>query len=125
MKSPRLLLLLLALVAVLAACGGDDGGGSEAGGSDGGGGDAQAFCSKQEELDSLDTADPEEMSAAIDDLVADAPEEISDDIQLIADTLEQLQDASSPEDLEGVDTDELEAASERIESWVEENCEEG
>ena len=123
MKSSRLLVLLLLIVAVFAACGGDDGGGSDAGGD--GGGDAQAFCNKQEELESLDTADPEAMADAIDSLVADAPDEISDDIQLIADTLEDLQNVESAEDVEGLDTSELEAASERIGTWVEENCEDG
>lgn len=109
------MVLLLVIVALFAACGGDDGGGSE----------AQAFCDKQEELESLDTADPEAMANAIDDLVADAPEEISDDIQLIADTLEDLENIDTPEEAEDLNTDELEAASERIEKWVDENCEEG
>jgi hypothetical protein len=117
------MVLLLLIVAMFAACGGDDGGGSASGGD--GGGDAQAFCNKQEDLESLDTADPEAMAKAIDELVADAPEEISDDIQLIADTLEQLQDIDTPEEAAELDREELEAASERIEKWVDENCEEG
>jgi hypothetical protein len=123
-KSIRPLVLLLLVVVLFAACGGDDGGGGD-GGSEaaGGGGDAQAFCDKQEELEGLDASDPEAMAQAIDDLIADAPEEISDDIQLIADTLDDLQNASSPEDLQELDTDELEAASDRIEKWVEDNCE--
>lgn len=120
MKSFRPMVLLLLIVAVFAACGGDDGGGSASGGDD-----AQAFCNKQEDLESLDTADPEAMAKAIDELVADAPDEISDDIQLIADTLEQLQDIDTPEEAAELDREELEAASERIEKWVDENCEEG
>ncbi|MDQ4024000.1 MAG: hypothetical protein M3217_00695 [Actinomycetota bacterium] len=115
MKLIRPMVLLLLIAALFAACGGDDGGG----------GDAQAFCDKQEELDSLDTADPEAMAQAIDELVADAPEEISDDIQLIADTLEELENVDTPEEAENLDTEELEAASGRIEDWVDENCEEG
>ncbi|MDQ3913837.1 MAG: hypothetical protein M3323_00685 [Actinomycetota bacterium] len=117
MKSfrPMVLVLVLVIVALSAACGGDDEGG----------GSAQAFCDNQEEMDAIDTADPEAMAEAIDELAADAPDEISDDVQLIADTLQDLDEVDTPEEAEALNSSELQEASERIEEWVDENCEEG
>jgi hypothetical protein len=131
--------VIVSLVLVLAAvgCGDDDDGGGLASG--GGGGD---FCEEAESVrqlgEAFDDFDPEGLqtaSDAIDDLAASAPDEISDDMAVMQDAIQQLVDAFDgvdPDDdeataealasLQDLDTEEIEAASNRIEEFVQEEC---
>jgi hypothetical protein len=94
---------MLALVAV--ACSGDD---------------AQAFCDKQAALEDLDPSDTE-AADELSGLVDDAPEEIRDDIQTVADALEQVNAGEQPD----TPPAEIQAAAQRVQEWVDDNCEEG
>ena len=113
MKSSKLALFSVVALFALGACGGD------------GGGDVQAFCDKQEEIDSLDISDTESMKNAIEEVVDEAPEEIRDDVEVLADALAELDEIDTPEEAQEIMTTEIQEASERIEKWVDENCEEG
>lgn len=142
----RWIALLLALTLVAAACGGDDDGGTFAGGGGGGEGDLEAFCDFAQQQEDLDQAvnggevnifEPDEFRGAFDELfelteqAADiAPEEIRADFELVRDGLSdvrsQLEDvdyditAINEEDF--ADTEEQNAASDRIEAFIEEEC---
>jgi hypothetical protein len=105
----------------LVACGDDDGGG--------GGGQAMSteeFCEllRESEADPSDDASFE----ALDELVAAAPPEIRDDLELVRDRLQQLEglDEDDPAAFEAVmelmGDPEFVAASERLEEFGVEEC---
>lgn len=148
----RFMALLAAAVLALAAC--------DSGGNGGGGGSSEAFCGLADEVQGLEDLgegiDPtdfgalegqlDEFNNVLADAVDAAPDEIRDDVELVANTVnemfeamrgplqelsenpeaaaqnpeifQQLQEAApTPEEEE-----ELEAASQRIEEFVEEEC---
>lgn len=152
----RFMALLAAAVLALAAC--DNGGNGD--GVSAGGGSSEAFCGLADEVQGLEDLgegiDPtdfgalegqlDEFNRVLDDAVDAAPDEIRDDVELVASTVnemfeamrgplqelsenpeaaaqnpeifQQLQEAApTPEEEE-----ELEAASQRIEEFVEEEC---
>ncbi|WP_114906029.1 hypothetical protein [Ornithinimicrobium murale] len=90
------------LVPALTACGGSD--------SD--------FCDQEVGAD-IGINNPAAAKEALQDAVDDAPDEIKDDLQLVVDSLDDLEAGN----LEDVDTDGLTEASNNIQSWYEENCE--
>ena len=102
MRSARVLVVLVVVVA-LTACGGDD---------------AQAFCDAQIDLEELDPQDAAG-SEALDRAVETAPDEIADDVQEVSDALDNLDNPDQ------IDAEAVQAASERISDWIDENCEEG
>lgn len=136
--------LMLALVMVAAACGDDDGGSTF--GSGGGDGDLEAFCDFAQEQADLDQAvnggevnifEPDAFREAFEELfelteraLDVAPEEIRDDFELVRDQLTDVRDLleEADYDLTAVDQDALaesteqEAASDRIEAFIEEEC---
>jgi hypothetical protein len=140
----RWIALVLALTLVAAACGGDDDGGTFAGG--GGEGDLEAFCDFAQEQEDLDQAvnggevnifEPDEFRAAFEELfdltgqaLDVAPEEIRDDFELVRGELETVRDLleEADYDLTAVDeaameeSPEQEAASDRIEAFIEAEC---
>lgn len=101
----------IALVLIGAAC--DSGGG--------GGGDLAAFCGLAAELDEQD----EEPSAdQLGEIVDAAPGEIRDEIETLANALQQIEDdPESAAELFG--DEELLEAGERVEQFQDENCDEG
>lgn len=105
MRLLRILVLALLLALVAVACGGDD---------------AQAFCDRQAALEDLDPSDTE-AADEISNLVEDAPDEIRDDIETVADALEQVNSGEQPD----TPPAEIQAAAQRVQDWVDENCEEG
>jgi hypothetical protein len=136
------LLLILSLAALgLSACGG--GGGS---GSASGGGSPDAFCdlARQYEEDFEDTGSAttpaeaktqfEELMAAVERLVAEAPDEIAEDVELVGDEFQKYVDLLAKydydfskvpdEEAEQIDIDDpdVTAASNRIESYFETEC---
>lgn len=136
------MLAVLALGAGLAGCG-DDGG--DDGASGGGGGDKEAFCqlAAEEDVDGLEDFDPneaadmEELNRLLDELSDRAPSEIRDDVETVAEGLREFVevlstiDTSDPnalaelgeraEELEGMQ-EEMEAATERVDRYLEEEC---
>ena len=104
MRLLRILVLALLLALVAVACSGDD---------------TQAFCDKQAALEDLDPSDAE-AADEISSLVDEAPEEIRDDVQIVADALEAVNAGEQPENV-----DEIQPAAQRVQEWVDENCEEG
>ena len=105
LKLTRILVLAFVLALGLVACGGDD---------------AQAFCDRQAELEGVDPTDVE-AADELADLVDDAPEEIADDVQIVADALEQVNAGEQPD----TPPAEIQAAAQNVQDWVDENCEEG
>jgi methyl-accepting chemotaxis protein len=129
---------LLALVGAGAACGGDD--------------DATAdFCEKYRAFedenqrvaddftDNPEDVDIEEakqffsdLASQVDELEGEAPDEISDDVKVLADTTRELADAieqaEGPEELAEAftsaaqGTEEADAAGTRVDDWVQDNC---
>lgn len=143
----RRIALLVALPALLLACGGDDDDDVSAGDFCE---DASVFEERFEELDSeLSGGDVpsgdlfEEAAQAIEDLADDAPGEISDDLNTVADGVrevaavleevdfddpELLEDPERAEELqavaarmEAIDA-ELQAAGERVEAYLQDEC---
>lgn len=138
----RWIALILALTLVAAACGGDDDGGTFGGADDG----IEAFCAIAQEQEDLDQAvnggeinifEPDAFRDAFEELVdlteqaADiAPEEISDEFDIVRggldDVRSQLEDVDY--DITAIDEDdfagseEQDAASDRIEAFVEDEC---
>jgi hypothetical protein len=108
-------------------------------GDSGGGGDTDKFCETIKELDaaedpteSLDeNATPEDIENAIrdqfaefgdeiDDLRSSAPDEISDDVDIVADAIESFVDGDGS--LDDIGTPEVTAASDRLDTFEQENC---
>jgi hypothetical protein len=127
----RYLLLPLALTAMFvpAACGGDDGP------------DEEAFCDTLRQLDEAEdptegldeNATEEDFEEAlrdqfrefedeIDDLRSSAPDEIEDDVNTVADAVQEFADGGSVED---IDNEEVTAASDRLDEFQAESCEGG
>lgn len=121
---------------VLAGCGG--------GGDDD---DVQAFCDRADEAQALGAglAAPlqsgdlgsakqaiDEAAAKLDDVAGEAPDEISDDFDVVSEYVntlnDSIQDAKSPEDLlqlsEDVqaNADEVTEAGNNVEAYISENC---
>lgn len=105
MRLLRILVFALSLALVAVACGGDD---------------AQAFCDRQAALEDVEPTDAE-AADEIAALVEDAPEEIRDDIQTVAVALETVNAGEQPD----TPPAEIQAAAQRVQDWVDENCEEG
>ena len=126
-----LCVLLLALG--LTACGGDGGGAAATGP------DPERYCELVSELEDAgseafdaieedEDATEEDFAAAckqfaedqsekFDELVAVAPEEIADDVELLIQSIRAQSDLAEP-----VDQEEASAAEEDITAWEEENC---
>lgn len=114
------------LVFAAAACGGDDDDSAA-----GGGGDTESFCDAytalDEEMSELDVSDTEAFGEAFDEAVGrmealDPPAEIADDWETMMDALSEI-DMSDPTSIAGDDFADAEAASERIDSFLTEECE--
>ncbi len=133
---------MIMVLALAAGCGDDDGGG-------GGGGSTESFCAEMESLeekygnvfseaDSFDPTDTDAFNELIGDLRdADPPAEIAEDwnnvidaFQFFADAFEGL-DLNDPEALAELEelsaeieerTGDIEAAGERVNSFLEEEC---
>lgn len=111
------------LVVALAACGG------------GGGGSAASFCEAgkdwEQRFENLDptTGGFDEVQEALADLAGDVPDEIQDEFDVVRDAVDALADVDFSdtdavlEALENFDQEELEAASNTIEQWINDNCE--
>ncbi len=112
-----------ALVFAMAACGGDDDESSS------GGGDSSSFCDDARTIDeAAENTDTEDLDAFGDAIAAmqalDPPAEIAEDWALMFESFEQMSDLSV-EDMENLDEDsfaEAEAASERVSTYMEEEC---
>lgn len=151
----RFMALLAAAVLALAAC---DSGGN--GGVSAGGGSSEAFCGLADEVQGLEDLgegiDPtdfgalegqlDEFNSVLADAVDAAPDEIRDDVELVANTVNEMFEAmrgplqelsenpeaaaQNPEIFQELqeaaptpeEEEELEAASQRIEEFVEEEC---
>lgn len=101
----------IALVLIGAAC--DSGGG--------GGGDLAAFCRLAAEFDEQDG---EPSTDQLGDIVDAAPEEIRDEVESLANALQQVED--DPESAAELFADEeLLEAGERVEQFQDENCDDG
>lgn len=136
----RKAVVALVVVVLAAGCGGDDGAQ-----------DVAAFCEDAESIvgetgsaieDALmaafegDDVEPAvrgitEISERFDDLAEQAPDEITDDVEAMAaafsELVDQAQEAESFDDLEAIDSSaldspELDAAGERLETWTDEHC---
>lgn len=105
MKITRTFAVALVLAFVAVACNG--------------GGDVQAFCESEGALAEIDPSD-EEAADRLNELADEAPEEIAEDVQTVADGIEAVNAGETPEDPE-----EIQAAAQRVQDWVDENCEEG
>ena len=143
----RQLVLLAAGSALLVSCGGDDDDGSGGGGE--AAGDYCAvladFKAATESADaSDDDATPEQLEASfadveerLDPLIAAAPDEIKSDLELLASGTRQLIDALAASDYDfeafaldegnqelvaSLDSEEYNAAGERIDTYGEEQC---
>ena len=110
------LLALLLGLAGLTGCGDDDGGG----------GSQEAFCDTAEELQGLPTVDPDESEEQLDkaidalgQLEDDAPSDLEDDVTTLREALETFRDEGFDAD---IDTDELESAGERVDTYLREQC---
>ena len=157
----KLLLVLMLAIVTFAGCGGDDGGdgtgGDTASGTSeegtGGGDDTDFsgkgsgdFCdlAKQYEEDFADTGEAEtaadvekeykELTAAIDKLVDEAPDEIKADAEVVNDAFQKFNSVLAkydydfskipPEEADDLqlDSPEIESASNRVESYFEKVC---
>lgn len=109
MTARRALVGVAAMSMLVAACGDDD--------EEAGGGDVAAYCAAVEEVESTDEPTVEQIEAIRDA----APEEISDDIDFIADRFVEAIEAG---DVESVFADEEvgRRLEESIEPFEEENC---
>ena len=132
----KIAVLAGAAALVLAGCGGGDD-------------DVQAFCDQADEAQALgaDLAAPlqsgdldsakqaiDEAAAKLDDVAGEAPDEISDDFDVVTEYVntlnDSIQDAKSPEDLlqlsEDVqaNADEVTEAGNNVETYISENCDE-
>jgi hypothetical protein len=115
------------LLLTAAACGDDDetGGGN---GDSGAGGDSSSFCEEFEALD--DEMSEAESAEAVDDAVSriqdlDPPEEIADDWATFIEAFERSVDLSAEELADAQESGEFadaEAATERIDEYVTEEC---
>jgi hypothetical protein len=136
----KLVLLIAALALFAAACGGSDGDG----GSSGGGTlSASEWCDYNEQVDGLElfgeSADFNSFESSIqgflsivDEVEDRAPEEIKDDIAVVAQAMADLDEvlsevdydflALSESDLEGLDDPAVEEASDNISNYADENC---
>lgn len=108
-----------ALLVTAAACGD----------SDGGGGDTASFCDRFQELDErysgIDDPTDEDFTDAIDEIAElDPPAEIEDDWNTMIEAFRSFADidVSDPEALADVDFTEAEAASDRVDSYLSEEC---
>ncbi len=104
LKLTRILVVAFVLALGFGACGGDD---------------VQAFCDSQAALEDIDPRDAE-AADEISNLADEAPDEIAEDIRAVADGLESVNAGEAPENPE-----EIQAAAQRVQDWVDENCEEG
>lgn len=87
-----------------------------------GGGDAQAFCDIGAESDPGEFMDdPAAMEDAMQEMRDNAPDEISDDVNTVLDAFDEMQE--DPSAMESMDLEEMEAASDRVDTWIQENCE--
>lgn len=110
-----------ALLLTAAACSdGDD---------DGGGDDAASFCDSFKELDErysgIDDPTDEDFDAAIDAVTElDPPAEIEDDWNTMIEAFRSFSeiDVSDPEELADLDFTEAEAASDRVDAFLSEEC---
>jgi hypothetical protein len=140
-KGARVVVGAAAMTAVLSGCGDD------------GGDDVAGFCEKNEEfeneseqlfegaLSATDDAgleDAKQAFADANDLLAEladeAPDDIKDDVETVASAFdeanEEIQGAESVEDLQGldggaIDSEETDAAADRVETWTQDNCDSG
>lgn len=104
MRLLRILVLAVLLALVMVACNG---------------GDAQAFCDSQATLEDLDPSDAE-AADRLSELADEAPDEIAEDVQTVADGLEAVNAGEQPEDPAAI-----QEAAQNVQDWVDENCEEG
>jgi hypothetical protein len=137
-KGVRVVVGAAAMTALLAGCG-DDGGEDVAGFCE----ESKSFEDESEALfeglvSATDDAGFQEAKQAfadandgLADLVDEAPDEIKDDVETVANAFDEandlIQDAGSAEDLQDADpgaieSEETDAAADRVEEWTQENC---
>jgi hypothetical protein len=108
-----------AMLLGLAACGDDDDDSAS----------ADDFCDQANEIDqefaAVDDPSSDDFSEALDALrEMDPPEEIADDWDQLVEAMESLEDVDvdDPDALAEFDAEELQAASDRIDTFMEEEC---
>jgi hypothetical protein len=115
-----------ALLVALAACGDDDD--SDGASGDGASGD---FCDQAESLnetfDEVEDPTSEQFADALDRIRSmDPPEEIADDWNQLVSALEGIEDIDlenpDPEALAALETEEVEAAGDRVDEYLSEEC---
>lgn len=140
-KMTGLAMAAVAMTFTTAACGDD------------GGEDVAGFCERNEEFESeseqlfegalsaTDDAGLDDAKQAFSDandllseLADEAPDDIKDDVDTVADAFaeanEEIQGAESVEDLQeldggAIDSEETDAAADRVEQWTQDNCDSG
>jgi hypothetical protein len=104
----------------LVACGGDD--------------SAEEFCSLADELESIDPTaadfDADEYQQALEDAVEAAPDDIRENLEIVRDTFEDIdlsdpEATADPELVEKLSDPEFSEAGERINTYLEDNCDSG
>jgi hypothetical protein len=117
-----------ALLVGLAACGDDDDSGGDSASGDSASGD---FCDQAESLnesfEQIDDPTSEQFADALDRIRSmDPPEEIADDWNQLVSALEGIEDIDlenpDPEALAALETEEMEAAGERVDEYLSEEC---
>ena len=79
-----------------------------------GGGSTEEFCQLNEQAEQLDIdAESQEVQDSLDELAGAAPDEIKDDVETIREAVDNPGDA---------DQQQVQEASDNIESFIEENC---
>jgi hypothetical protein len=115
-----------ALLVALAACGDDD----DSDGASGGGASGD-FCDQAESLnetfDEVEDPTSEQFADALDRIRSmDPPEEIADDWNQLVSALEGIEDIDlenpDPEALAALETEEVEAAGDRVDEYLSEEC---
>jgi hypothetical protein len=117
-----------ALLVGLAACGDDDDSGGDSASGDSASSD---FCDQAESLnetfEEVDDPTSEQFTDALDRIRSmDPPEEIADDWNELVSALEGIEDIDlenpDPEALAALETEELEAAGQRVDEYLAEEC---